>query len=138
SGPEFFFYDLSWRNFCIGRPDVELLAQETGVEVKDLATLREAMQKTFENNAQLAIAVKSQHAYRRTLRWQERTDDEAEKALMYILRDPDNATEADLLCLGDWGWARGVELCIEYDLPFKIHTGYYAGHSNMPVERIPA
>jgi predicted TIM-barrel fold metal-dependent hydrolase len=40
--------------------------------------------------------------------------------------------------LGDWCFARGVELCIEYDLPFKIHTGYYAGTGRMPVERIPA
>jgi predicted TIM-barrel fold metal-dependent hydrolase len=29
-----------------------------------------------------------------------------------------------------------VERAIEHNLPFKIHTGYYAGHSRMPVERI--
>ncbi len=138
SGPDFFFYDISWANFCNGKPDREPLAQETGIEVKDLATLRAAMHKTFAANAEVAIAVKAQHAYQRTLRWQERSDDDAERALMYILRDPDSATVADLLCLGDWCWARGVELSIEYDLPFKIHTGYYAGHSRMPVDRIPA
>jgi hypothetical protein len=27
-------------------------------------------------------------------------------------------------------------LAVEYRLPFKIHTGYYAGHSRMPVDRI--
>ena len=42
------------------------------------------------------------------------------------------------LCLGDWCWARGVELSIEHNLPFKIHTGYYAGNDRMPVSRIPA
>ncbi|HEX5322597.1 MAG TPA: amidohydrolase family protein, partial [Capsulimonadaceae bacterium] len=26
----------------------------------------------------------------------------------------------------------------EHNLPFKIHTGYYAGHGRMPTERIPA
>jgi uncharacterized protein len=40
------------------------------------------------------------------------------------------------LCLGDWCWARGVELAIEHDLPFKLHTGYYAGSGHMPVDRI--
>ena len=34
--------------------------------------------------------------------------------------------------------ARGVELTIEHNLPFKIHTGYYAGNDRMPVRRIPA
>ena len=138
SGPDFFFYDISWAAFCRGTPEVEPLAQETGIEVKDLATLLAAMQKTFEANANVAIAVKSQHAYNRTLRWQERTDFEAELALATYLRDPQSMSEADTLCLGDWCWARGVELAMEYDLPFKIHTGYYAGHSRMPVDRIRA
>ncbi|MCC6456357.1 MAG: amidohydrolase family protein [Caldilineaceae bacterium] len=138
SGPDFFFYDLSWLNFCDGTPDVEPLAQETGIEVTDLATLKAVMHKTFELNAAAAIAVKSQHAYDRTLQWQEREDAEAERALANYLRDPHAVDEADRLCLGDWCWARGVELAIEYDLPFKLHTGYYAGHSRMPVARIPA
>lgn len=138
SGPDFFFYDISWANFCNGAPDITELAQETGIEVVDLATLRSAMQKTFDLNARAAIAVKSQHAYARTLQWRERTDQEAERALASYLRDPQAISEADQLCLGDWCWARGVELCIEHDLPFKLHTGYYAGHSRMPVARIAA
>lgn len=138
SGPDFFFYDISWVSFCNGTPDLEPLAQETGIEVKNLATLQAAMDKTFALNASAAIAVKSQHAYNRTLQWRERTDGEAEQALARYLRDPQSASEADQLCLGDWCWARGVELCIEYDLPFKLHTGYYAGHSRMPVARIAA
>ena len=44
--------------------------------------------------------------------------------------------ESSRLLLGDWCWARGVELAIEYNLPFKIHTGYYAGNDRMPVDRI--
>src|SRR5262249_9725200 len=40
------------------------------------------------------------------------------------------------LVLGDWCLARGVELAIEHDLPFKIHTGYYGANGVMPVERI--
>jgi len=146
SGPDFFFYDISWANFCNGTPDLEPLAQETGIEVKDLATLKEVMQKTFELNATAAIAVKSQHAYDRTLQWRECEDGEAERALANYLRNPQAFAEADLagqalherLVLGDWCWARGVELCIDYDLPFKIHTGYYAGYGNMPVDRIRA
>jgi predicted TIM-barrel fold metal-dependent hydrolase len=106
--------------------------------VKDLATLKEAMHKVFDLNAAVAIAVKTQHAYNRTLKWRERDDADAAHALATYLRDPKALSEADQLCLGDWCLARGVELCIEFDLPLKIHTGYYAGHSRMPVDRIVA
>src|SRR6185369_3287007 len=41
SGPDFFLYDLSWVGFCSGDIDWEGLARETGVTVRNLATLRE-------------------------------------------------------------------------------------------------
>jgi hypothetical protein len=138
SGPDFFFYDISWVSLANGTPDLEPLARETGIEVRDLATLRQTMEAIFQQNAAVAIAIKSQHAYNRTLLWRERTDSEAARALASYLNDPQGVGEEDRLCLGDWCLARGVELGIEYDLPFKIHTGYYAGHSRMPVDYIRA
>src|SRR5437899_12730733 len=42
------------------------------------------------------------------------------------------------LCLGDWCWDRGLELAAEHRLPFKIHTGHYAGGGRMPVDWIRA
>ena len=136
SGPDFFFYDISWVDFCSGRPNHEKIGQSTGQEVTDLTSLRRVMETIFASYASAAIAVKSQHAYNRTLRWQERSDAEAARALDIYLRNGDEMDEATRLCLGDWCWARGVELCIEHDLPQKIHTGYYAGHSRMPVDFI--
>ncbi|MCX6045165.1 MAG: amidohydrolase family protein [Chloroflexi bacterium] len=136
SGVDFFFYDISWVNFCKGTPELDVIAKETGIQVSDLATLRQAMEAIFEKYARYAIAIKSQHAYNRTLFWSERTDAEAAQALTAYLQK--SATEADQLCLGDWCWARGVELGIAHDLPFKLHTGYYAGHSRMPVDYIRA
>ncbi len=100
-----------------------------------LRALRTAMEALFAKYGACAIAVKSQHAYNRTLRWEKRTDAEAEAVLQKQLAGH-TLEEADKLCLGDWGLARGVELAIDYNLPFKIHTGYYAGHSSMPIERI--
>ncbi|MEE2709448.1 MAG: amidohydrolase family protein, partial [Gemmatimonadota bacterium] len=136
SGRDFFLYDLSWVNFCNGDIRREDLAKETGIEVNSLEDLRQAMARLFEMYAPYAIAVKSQHAYSRTLCWEERTEAVTTGALARILRNPDNASEEDRLCLGDWCLARGVEHAIEHNLPFKIHTGYYAGHSRMPVDRI--
>ncbi len=138
SGPDFFLYDLSWASFCGGRIESEEIAAETGIEVTDLPSLRRAMEAIFEKYAPCAVAVKAQHAYNRTLCWQERTDGEAERALLAALASENRVSEATRLCLGDWCWARGVELAIEHNLPFKLHTGYYAGNDRMPVSRIAA
>lgn len=135
SGLDFFLYDLSWWHFCRGDVEAENLFKETGVNVIDLKSLRQGMEALFAKYSACAIAVKAQHAYNRTLLWQERSDATAERVL-YKHLNGDELSEAERLCLGDWCWARGVELSIQHNLPFKIHTGYYAGHSNMPVERI--
>lgn len=139
SGPDFFLYDLSWANFCNGQVNAETIHSETGIEVKDLASLKNGIDAIFAKHAPCAIAVKSQHAYNRTLKWIERSDEDAANALNTVLTKPaDQINESTRLCLGDWCWARGVELTIEHNLPFKIHTGYYAGNNRMPVSRIPA
>jgi uncharacterized protein len=127
SGPDFFLYDLSWANFANGDPKAEEILQQTGIEVSTLDHLREAMTAIFQRYAPCAIAVKAQHAYTRTLRWEERSDEEAARAL-----------EATQLALGDWCWARGVELAIEHNLPFKLHTGHHAGTGKMPIDWVRA
>ncbi len=137
SAPEFFLYDISWAAFCQGDIDAAAIAQESGVEVKDLTSLRRAMEAIFDRYGRFAIAVKAQHAYGRTLRWYPREDSEAEAVLQKVLRQQP-VTPEEKLCLGDWCWARGVELAAEYNLPFKTHTGYYAGWGRMPVHYIPA
>ena len=139
SGLDFFLYDLSWAGFCNGQIDTEQIHAETGVEVKDLRTLKQGMEAIFAKHGPCAIAVKAQHAYNRTLNWIERNDVEASAALSQVLNQPAEELSVETyLCLGDWCWARGVELSIEHNLPFKIHTGYYAGNDRMPVSRIPA
>lgn len=137
SGPDFFLYDLSWAGFCSGQlgtkntaDNAKTIHDETGVEVTGIASLRQAMQALFAKYAPCAVAVKAQHSYNRTLHWQERADADADRALQKKLRG-EKLAEEERLCLGDWGWARGVELAIEHNLPFKIHTGHYAGYGSM-------
>ena len=136
SGPDFFLYDLSWAGFCNGVLDTEAIAKATGIEVVDLNTLQQGMEAIFEKYGPCAIAVKAQHAYTRTLRWEDREETDVSKALTEVLSSKDSVPEDTRLCLGDWCWAKGVELAIEHNLPFKLHTGYYAGNDRMPVDRI--
>jgi len=85
SGPDFFLYDLSWASFGNGQIDAEGLCRETGGTVSSLSSLRQGMEQLFAKYAPCAVAVKAQHAYNRTLCWQERGDDEAENALQVVL-----------------------------------------------------
>ena len=137
SGPDFFLYDLSWAGFCSGTFNFEKLHDETKVEVNDLDTLGEAMEALFSRYGPFAIAVKAQHAYNRTLKWEERRDSDASAVLQRLINGKELTVE-EKNCLGDWCWSRGVELAIEHNLPFKIHTGYYAGNHRMPVDFIRA
>ena len=136
SGLEFFLYDLSWAQFCSGQPDFAALETETGIAVTTLADLDEAMVATFARHGGCAVAVKAQHAYNRTLAWRERAPHDVAIALQDTLRLGAEVSEETRLCLGDWCWARGVELATEHNLPFKIHTGYYAGNDRMPIDFI--
>ena len=129
SGPDFFLYDLSWADFSNGVFDAEALYDTTQVAVTDLKSLGQAMAALFATYGRYAIAVKSQHAYERTLAWHERSEPDAERVLLKRLRG-EPVTEEERLCLGDWCLARGVELAIEHHLPVKLHTGFLAGNES--------
>lgn len=137
SGPDFFLYDLSWADLANGVVKVADVLEETGIEVSTLDDLRNALAEIFRRNAPCAIAVKAQHAYWRTLHWEERSEDDAARALRAVLPGGE-VDEATRLALGDWCWARGVEHAIEHDLPFKLHTGHYAGAGYMQIDRVRA
>jgi uncharacterized protein len=127
SGVDFFLYDLSWANFCNGEIDAEQLLKETDVTVTDLTSLRSAMEALFAKYGDQAIAVKAQHAYSRTLKWESPDNQKVETILQKTLQG-DDLTVQERLTLGDWGWEQGLQLAEEYNLPFKIHTGYLAGN----------
>lgn len=145
---EFFLHDLCWWQPCRGEIPVNEIYDETGIEVTNLDELREAFAEIFRRFAPTSIAVKSAHAYHRTLLWEERSDAAAARALQTALAggDADGATGTSAtsglpsspssVVLGDWCWARGVELAIEHERPFKLHTGYLARNGRMSIDHI--
>lgn len=151
AAPDFYLRDLSWAGFCrvdLGAERCALLAEMTGIVVTDLTSLRRVMEIVFEQNGPRSIAVKSQHAYQRTLAWQERDDTSAERALQAILANEPGTEHSESparLCLGDWCMGHGAALAGRFHLPFKIHTGYLAGTATsgstgdwMPLHRLRA
>lgn len=131
----FLHHDLSWWSFCEGSLDFEAICRETGITVDSLPALRRAMEALFAKFGPASIAVKSQHAYRRPMAWEECPEADAEKILNLILRG-EAIEPADKRRLGDWCWARGAELAAQYDLPFKIHTGLLGGAGYCNLHRI--
>ncbi|MGC4107638.1 MAG: amidohydrolase family protein [Thermomicrobiales bacterium] len=145
SSAPFFLRDLSVLRFAVGAVDDPVLEAATGVTIRDLATVRDVMETMFARYAPLSIALKSQHAYVRTLAWQQRSDADAERALQGVLaggpgsNDPQSAAR---ICLGDWCLGQVAELASRYQLPIKLHTGYLAGTAAegtaMPIDRLRA
>lgn len=131
----FYLYDLNWLPFASADLNFSEIHQHTGVEVRRLEDLRSAIATIFSRFGSESVAVKTQHAYERTLFWQDRNDADAERALQTMLRGGELSAE-ERLCLGDWCLARGVEQAIEFNLPVKIHTGYCAGNDGMRMERL--
>lgn len=99
--PGFFFYDLSIRDFATGNFDLHQLAAASGVAVRDLATLREAMAGLFARHVRHVVAVKTQHAYDRSLSWAERDESEASAVLLRKIAGQD-LEPREKECLGDW------------------------------------
>ncbi len=134
--PHFFRYDISLHNLVSGTPDLEALECLTGVAVRDLHALQTAIEAVFALHADQAVACKTQHAYDRTLAWYPRDRTDAATVFDRYLEAPAAMSPADRLLLGDWCLELCASLAHEHDLPIKIHTGYYAGHSRMPLDFI--
>ncbi len=132
----FFRYDISLAQFVNGVPDLDRLGAVTGVEIADLRTYQSALEALFDRYGAAAIACKTQHAYERTLAWSPRDRSDAAVALERYLKNGRDSAAADRLLLGDWSLDLCASLARRHGLPIKIHTGYYAGHSRMPLDFI--
>jgi len=99
AGPEFFLHDLSVYPFASGEPNLSDLYAQFNVQVSGADTLREAIAAVFDKHGPRAIAVKTQHAYARTLSWRERTDAEADPVVKKLSAGL-TLDEGEKLCLG--------------------------------------
>lgn len=131
--PDFYLYDLSLWGLAKHDVDYAQFQQWTGVTATNLASLEDAMVKLFEKSGRIAIACKTQHAYTRSLAWRMPSYAQAEEALSDILLQGAAVNPATRALLGDWCLHRCATLAGEYGLPVKVHTGYTAGASFMPL-----
>jgi predicted TIM-barrel fold metal-dependent hydrolase len=132
--PTLLMQDISILGMHIG-PNIKAYAPATGIEVKDLSDWHRVIDWWFEQYGPYAVAVKSQAAYGRALDYEQLKAEEVAPAFARYLNG-DALQPEERKRMEDHLFWYCVNKAAEYDLPVKIHTGYYAGHNSMPLSRV--
>ena len=113
-------------------------AGRAGREARSLADWHAVIDWAFATFGPRAIAVKSQAAYQRRLDYDDVSAEAAAPLFARFARDGSSLSAAELKALQDHLFNYCLRKAVELDLPVKLHTGYYAGVSRMPLARVAA
>ncbi len=108
-----------------------------GREAKSLADWHAIIDWCYAEYGPRAIAVKNQSAYGRRLNYENVSSEVAAPIFERMIRkDGGRMSREERKPLEDHLFHYCVEKSTEYNLPVKLHTGYYAGQGGMPLERV--
>jgi predicted TIM-barrel fold metal-dependent hydrolase len=113
----------------------EATSQPTGIHVQSLSDWHQVIDWWFQKYGRYAVAVKSQLAYSRDIDHQPVPAEKAEGPFQKILAETPLTAEEETLLEDHLFWYTANQ-AIKYDLPYKLHTGYYAGENRMPLSRL--
>ena len=139
--PDLLKQDLSIVSLSSGF-DPPGIARDSGKTADSLDGWLAIVDHYFATYGPRAVAVKSQSAYQRRLDYADVPRGRAEAVFAkyaangnggpaHLALDPD-----ELKDLQDFLLRYAVGKATEYGLPVKLHTGYYAGHNRMPLDRV--
>lgn len=132
--PTLLMQDISLMN--LHTPEAwETHAQEAGIRVTGLEDYHRVVDWWFATYGPYAVAVKSQAAYVRELDFQEVPAEVAALVFRRMLNG-EEVSPQERKQLEDHLFWYGVRKATEYQLPVKLHTGYYAGQNGMPMARV--
>ncbi|MFN5059924.1 MAG: amidohydrolase family protein [Chloroflexota bacterium] len=131
----FYQYDINVHTIADGSVDLDALGQATGIQINTLNQYADALAQLINHHAQSVVAIKSQHAYTRTLAWQAPDRDDVAMVLQKKLWGVPLLAH-DACVIGDWALGVIAQQAANHHLPFKIHTGHHAGNGNMPIRWI--
>jgi predicted TIM-barrel fold metal-dependent hydrolase len=133
--PDLLAQDLSM--VALTTADRKDLAGRAGIELKALRDWHAVIDWAFATYGPRAIAVKSQIAYGRGLDFDDVPEPEAARIFARRQRRGEDAlSPGETKALQDHLFHYCVRKTVEYNLPVKLHTGYYAGHNSMPLARL--
>ncbi len=114
----------------------EELAERSGVKLSNLGDWHQVIDWCFAQYGPRAIALKNQMAYQRRLDYAKVSKKDAEPLFLKRVTNEKSMTGEERKALEDHLFHYCLEKAQEYNLPVKLHTGYYAGHGGMPLERV--
>jgi len=132
--PTLLMQDLSIVGMFAG-PDRKTYGTPTGIRVSSLGDWHRVIQWWFAKYARYAVAVKSQHAYSRDIDYARVPAEQAAPVFDRVLAG-ERVSAEERKQLEDHLFWQAVDEAAKAGLPVKLHTGYYAGHDSMPLERL--
>jgi len=132
--PAFLLQDINFVAFC-NADNVRGLSNRVQVTVNGLNDWHEVIRLFFKKYAPYATAVKNQIAYSRGLNFDKTPAEEAEKPFQKRLSG-EPLTPAEEKQMQDHLFWFCVGQANQYQLPVKLHTGYYVGNNSMPLSRL--
>ncbi len=133
--PDLLCQDLSFVGLSSGL-NVEPYAKKANREVGSLQDWHDVIDWVFDTYGPKAIAMKNQSAYARRLDYEPVRAEDAAPLFARHLKDPEGSAEFEKKAIQDHLFHYCIEKSVEYDLPVKLHTGYYAGTGQMPLHRV--
>ncbi len=93
----------------------------------------EAIDRAYAQLGPKAVAVKNQTAYRRRIDYESRALEEAKSCFDHCSKKNWTGTREERKPLEDFLVHYTIKKAAEFGLPYKMHTGFHAGHSTMPL-----
>ena len=133
--PTLLMQDLSLNYMFAGPPDLETIARPAGIRVSNLADWHRVIDWWFDKYGRYAVAVKTQDAYRREIDYRQIPPGEVAGVFRRKTRGQSVAPR-EQRALEDHLFWYAVRKATEWDLPVKLHTGYWATVNAMPLSRL--
>ena len=132
--PTLLMQDISLIGMYVG-PSIKSMGGPTGIEVKQLSDWYRVIDWWLAKYGPYAVAVKSQDAYQRDIDYAPVKAEDVEEIFKKRVAEQELKPE-ELKAMRDHLFWYAVKKATEYQLPVKLHTGYYAGANRMPLARL--
>ena len=129
SMPSLLMQDLSIVDM-FASSDFEKLALPAGIKVSSLEDWHRVIDWWFATYGAYAVAVKSQNAYSRNIDYEETPAEKAAEPFARLLKK-ETVSPQEKKTVEDHLFWYAAEKAASYNLPVKLHTGYYAGDNYM-------
>lgn len=133
--PDLLLHDLLFMDLSTDI-NVPLLVERTGIDIRTLDDCLAAIDTVFADIGPRAIAMKNFNAYHRGLDFAPVSTDDARREFDRFVAAGFKLDRPARKPIEDFLFHYCLDKAIAYDLPVKLHTGYYAGHGYMPLNRL--